>query len=140
MKKAAFIIDGVSHPMKDCFLDEFRKQFDNYQVDVINILEIIKKRKSVIFVNFYFLLREYLFHYLFGSKSLKFYFMRTTYIFKEVRKLISEISRKEDYKFTIQMCFLFDGSTPGIPHYVYTDIVHLEYNNFPLFSFWIIKI
>ncbi len=136
MKKAAFIFDGVNHPMKDCFLKEFRKQFPEWDIEVINILEIIKNRKGVIFINLFFILKEYFFHYLFGSKSLKYYFMRTTYIFKKVRRLVSEITLRENYKFTIQMCFLFDGSTPGISHYVYTDIVHLEYDKFPYYNKW----
>ncbi len=136
IKKTAFIVDGVSHPMKDNLLIEFKKQFEGWDVDVINILEIIKKKKLLIVINLFFILKEYSIHYLLGSKSLKYYFMRTTYIFNQVKKILNEITLKKGYPFTFQMCFLFDGSTPGVLHFVYTDIVHLEYYNFPFTNKW----
>lgn len=55
---------------------------------------------------------------------------RTPYIFHRIRKLVRDQVKNGNYVFSFQMQSLFDASTPGVPHFVYTDHTHLENLNY----------
>lgn len=135
-KKIAYIVDGVPHPSKDSVLRILHNNYPDYQIDTINVLSILKKKKVTSLINMYYVFKEYWKHYIKGEKKILFYFMRTTYIFRKVKKIVNEIVRKEGYSFSFQMMLMFDASTPGVPHFVYTDIVHLFYFDLPVFNVW----
>ena len=63
-------------------------------------------------------------------KKFKLAFWRTPYIFGQVRKLINQRVNKGEHLFSFQMQSLFDASTPGVPHFLYTDHTHLENLNY----------
>lgn len=59
-------------------------------------------------------------------KLLKRAIFRTPYIFRWIRRRLAREITPAAYKFSIQIQSLFDASVPGLPHFVYTDHVHLE--------------
>ncbi|MGE5681848.1 MAG: glycosyltransferase family 4 protein, partial [Bacillota bacterium] len=136
MKKVLFITDGIYHPSKDSALKVLKENFPDREIETIKIIDILRKNYIIAALNLLFMIKEYFFHYLYGEKKFMFYFMRTTYIFKKVKRIINRHVRMGNYEFTFQMMFMFDGSTPGIPHFVYTDIVHLYYFDLPVFNKW----
>ncbi|HEX6998141.1 MAG TPA: glycosyltransferase family 4 protein [Gammaproteobacteria bacterium] len=54
--------------------------------------------------------------------------------FREVRDYVRRRARTEQFAFTLQTQSLWDASTPGIPHFVYTDHTHLSNLRYPHFD------
>ena len=51
--------------------------------------------------------------------------IRTTYYQERLRRRLAERLSQREYVFTLQTQSLFDGSLPGVPHFVYTDHAEL---------------
>lgn len=133
-KRIAFIRPNV-WPLANTRVEtEIRKQFDKYDVDVINIKPSVAKQPGLMIVNIFITLFLYGFEILFGKKNLKDSFWHTPYIFHAVQRLVRRQLSQSQYLFTFQMQSLFDCSIPGVPHFVYTDHTHLANLNYPDFQ------
>ena len=60
--------------------------------------------------------------------------IRTTFYFERLRRRLAERLSGRTYVFTLQTQSLFDGSLPGVPHFVYTDHAELQCLSLPGFS------
>ena len=60
--------------------------------------------------------------------------IRTTYYQERLRRRLAERLSQREYVFTLQTQSLFDGSLPGVPHFVYTDHAELQCLDLPGFS------
>ena len=60
--------------------------------------------------------------------------IRTTYYLERLRRRLAERLSRRRYLFTLQTQSLFDGSLPGVPHFVYTDHAELQCLRLPGFS------
>jgi glycosyltransferase involved in cell wall biosynthesis len=60
--------------------------------------------------------------------------IRTTFYFEQLRRRLAERLSGRTYVFTLQTQSLFDGSLPGVSHFVYTDHAELECLRLPGFS------
>src|ERR1044071_3434408 len=109
------IVDGV---IKD--------QFPDHEVDIIDVSAMVRRRTTIIIVNSIVTIILYGKDIVLRRKKFRLAFWRTPYIFRKIRTLIRDKVAYEDYSFSFQMQSLFDGSTPGIPHFVYTDHTHLQ--------------
>jgi glycosyltransferase involved in cell wall biosynthesis len=98
-----------------------RENFSDFEIEIIDIVSLIKKRRDIILANGLFMLKEYGADILLGRKKIRECFFGTTYIFKTIRALLLKQLSKQEYTFTFQMQSLFDASTQGVPHFVYTD-------------------
>jgi glycosyltransferase involved in cell wall biosynthesis len=107
-----------------------RDQFPDHDVDLIDVTSLIMKRPDIVLINSIATILFYGRDLLAGRKKFKRAFWRTPYIFHQIRHLIRKRLAKGDYAFSFQMQSLFDGSTPGIPHFLYTDHTHLENLNY----------
>lgn len=134
--KIAFITDGFPHSVKVNTYKMLQKLFPDSRIDWINTLDIAKKNKFISFLNIFFIIKEYWAHYFFGKKPFLFYFFRTTFIFKQIKKRLNKIISKEKYDFTFQMMLMFDASTDNIPNFTYNDVTHLTYESFPVYNKW----
>lgn len=129
-KKVAFLrMRHVPHANETmvCVLQEI---FPDFEIDVIEVIDLVLKRKDIVFINFFFVLKEYGLKILLGKRKPQRSFFVTTYIFKKIRSLLSARISKSEYAFTFQMQSLFDGHIKGLPHFVYTDhtvLAHLYY-------------
>jgi glycosyltransferase involved in cell wall biosynthesis len=124
-KKIAFIkIGSFSHSNEKVEL-LLTEHFPNLEINVFDIDKIIRKDKMIIFINMFFILKEYGWEILLGRKKIRGVLGKTTYIFKKVKKLISDRLSKDEYEFSFQTQSLFDGSKQGLPHFIYTDHTHL---------------
>lgn len=113
------IVDGV-----------LQEQFPDHEVDVIDISTLVRKRPDIILVNGIATALLYGKDIALRRKKFRLAFWRTPYIFRRVRELIRSKTTHENYVFSFQMQSLFDGSTPGVPHFIYTDHTHLENLNY----------
>jgi glycosyltransferase involved in cell wall biosynthesis len=107
-----------------------KEQFPDYQVSVIDVFALVLKRVDIVFINLVITMFYYGPEIIARKKKLNLAFWRTPYIFRQIRKLIRGLVKGNDYSFSFQMQSLFDGSTPGIPHFVFTDHTHLENLNY----------
>jgi hypothetical protein len=103
-----------------------KEQFPEHEVDVVDISTLVRRRLDLIVMNGIFTVLHYGQDILQGKKKIRLAFWRTPFIFRQVRMLVQKRIAQETYAFTFQMQSLFDTSTPGIPHFVYTDHTHLE--------------
>jgi glycosyltransferase involved in cell wall biosynthesis len=51
--------------------------------------------------------------------------IRNPYYFRKVRDSMRRLTRDQAFAFTVQTQSFWDASTPGVPHFVYTDHTHL---------------
>jgi len=107
-----------------------KEQFPDHDIDLIDITALIMRRPDIILINSVATILLYGSELLAGRKKFKLAFWRTPYIFQQTRRLIRRRLRNENYFFSFQMQSLFDGSTPGVPHFLYTDHTHLENLNY----------
>jgi glycosyltransferase involved in cell wall biosynthesis len=113
------IVDGV-----------LEEQFPDHDVDVIDISTLVRKRPDIILANSIATTLFYGKDIAQRRKKFRLAFWRTPHIFHQIRRLIRSQTVNRGYFFTFQMQSLFDASTPGIPHFVYTDHTHLENLNY----------
>lgn len=100
-------------------------QFPEYDFEIVDILDLTKRRPHILFINLFATIYHYGKNILNKNKSFRDAFWRTPFIFHTVKRMVADIVKNHDCVFTFQMQSLFDCSQPGIPHFVYTDHTHL---------------
>ena len=123
-----------SHPINRSIMHMLAKQFPLLEVYMIDVGELIRNDRTTVSANMFFAFREYGLEILSGKKKIRECFWRTTYIFNRIKVLLSTVLSRDDYVFSFQNQSLFDGSKPGLPHYVYTDHTHLANLGYPSFD------
>jgi len=120
-KKFAFIMtSGFSRT--NCFVKNFlASEFPDYKMDVIDIPQLVRANRLLVATNVVYTLRDYGFDLLRGRSSFRDCFLRTPFLFAQVRKQVTKHLRSQDYAFTFQTQSLFDLSCSGTPHFAYTD-------------------
>jgi len=113
------IVDGV-----------IQENFPDHEVDLLDVSALVRKRPEVILVNSIITALLYGKDIAQRRKKFRLAFWRTPYIFRQIRKLVRNRLAKGNYAFSFQMQSLFDASSPGVPHFVYTDHTHLENLNY----------
>jgi glycosyltransferase involved in cell wall biosynthesis len=103
-----------------------REQFPDHEVDTIDVSSLVRRRPDLILVNSIAAALLYGKDIAQRRKKFRVAFWRTPFIFRQIRRLVQKRIAQGTYAFTFQMQSLFDASTPGIPHFVYTDHTHLE--------------
>jgi glycosyltransferase involved in cell wall biosynthesis len=113
------IVDGV-----------IQENFPDHEIDLLDISAMVRKRPEIILVNSIITALLYGKDIAYRRKKFRLAFWRTPYIFRQIRKLVQKRVANGTYVFSFQMQSLFDASTPGLPHFVYTDHTHLENLNY----------
>jgi glycosyltransferase involved in cell wall biosynthesis len=122
-----------SHPINKRIVTMLEKQFPGLTIDVIDV-GLMLTRKTRIWINLFYVFMEYGWEILLGKKKVRECFWRTTYLFKQAKKLVHGVLSQNAYKFSFQNQSMFDGSISGLPHYVYTDHTHLANLRYPDFK------
>lgn len=131
MPKILYIQIGVGflHVNRNV-IEQLKKHYPGYEVELFDLLPIVKRNPLVIAVNLLYVLKENLKDFIRLDKSilqLKAHFLGTTYLFKYFSSLVSDKVKTTQYQFIIQSQCLCDSSGNGIPVYIYTD--HTNLNN-----------
>lgn len=127
MSKRFAFIRPKAWPLANSIVEGILKeQFPDHEMDVIDISKMVRKRPGLILVNSIATVLLYGKDIALGGKKFRLAFWRTPFIFRQIRRLVQERVANGRYSFTFQMQSLFDASTPGVPHFVYTDHTHLE--------------
>jgi len=133
-KKIAFIRMGPWPAANESVLQTFREVFPDSELDVIDVKDLVKRRKDIVLMNVLFAIREYGLDILLGRHTLRECFFRTTYFFDIVRSLIAKHLSKDTFEFSFQMQSLFDAKTENLHNFVYTDHTHLANLHYPDFD------
>lgn len=119
IKKIAFIKMGSFSNTNKSVLNLLKREFPDYEIDVIDIFEEIVEIKT--FVNLFHAIKEHGLKVFYSGKNFFTSLIYNEYIFKLVKKRITLHLKGSDYNFTFQTQSLFDTSIDGIPNFVYTD-------------------
>jgi glycosyltransferase involved in cell wall biosynthesis len=103
-----------------------KEQFPDHTVDVLDVSTLVRRRPDLVLVNSIATALLYGKDIARRKKKFRLAFWRTPFIFRQIRKLVQQKVTGGGYSFSFQMQSLFDASTPGLPHFVYTDHTHLE--------------
>ena len=114
-----------NHPIVDSIVYLLNSIFPHSEIRVITITENIRSRMCILLLNTLWVYFDYGWDILRKRRRFKLCFWRTPFIFKYVKRLAAKYANQDDYIFSFQLHSLFDMSSPGLPHFVYTDHTHL---------------
>ena len=136
MKKKILLIRHKHFSFTDgSIYKQLVKNFPEYEVVLFNVDEVHHKiPKTTMVLNIFYLLYEYGWDFITGQKklsTLKTFFKSTSLFTSIYRKYVNAHVRANAYEFVFQLQSLFDGSTPGVPHFVYSDHITLANYTYP---------
>lgn len=120
-KKIAFIKEGSFSLINTRVYEMLQREFPDYDIEIFDILQIARQHNDILFLNTLHLIKEYGRSIILGKTNYKRSFRRTGYIFHQFKALMSKHIRPENFTFSLQTSSYYDGSVPGLPHFVYTD-------------------
>jgi glycosyltransferase involved in cell wall biosynthesis len=132
MSKILFVQvgSGFRNPNKH-LITYLRNNFPENEIEILDVLEVVKKNYLTLIINLFYMLKEYFFDLITSRKSLRKYkahLLGTPYLFKQFSKIIQQQLRKEDYLFILQTQSMCDSSNETkVPFFIYTD--HTNLNN-----------
>jgi len=100
--------------------------YHDYQVDTIDLLDLLKQNKYIILLNSLYILKEYGKDILLRKRSLKRSFGVTSYMLRKSSSLMNMALSKEKYKFSFQSMSNFAISIKDFPNFVYIDGTNLS--------------
>jgi len=125
MKKKIAFIRPKAWPLANVKVaDALREQFSNYDIEIIDIEDLVKTNASVLIINTLIVWMIYGWDIVTGYKKFKDAFWRSPFIYEKVSHLLKKQLSDQNYAFTFQMQSLFDCSLPNVPHFIYTDHTH----------------
>ncbi|MCB9422068.1 MAG: glycosyltransferase family 4 protein [Ardenticatenaceae bacterium] len=120
-KKIAFIKEGGFSLINDRVYEMLRREFPDYNIEVFDLLQIARQQNHFVYLNTLHAIKEYGRSLILGKINYKRSFRRTGYIFRQFKALVIKHIQPEKFTFSLQTSSYYDGSVPGLPHFVYTD-------------------
>jgi len=120
-KKIAFLKAGDFSHTNRALLGILRRAFPAHEIDVIDVGRSIRRDPWATASGLVALVLEYGPGVLFRKGARWRAFFGTPWSFGAIRRKLRRRIRPADHLFTFQTQSLFDGSQPGVPHFVYTD-------------------
>jgi glycosyltransferase involved in cell wall biosynthesis len=134
----AVITWGSFSSANQSFLDSFRSMLPSYDVDVVDVFALMSHEGPAFYRRGRLQAWKEFTRVLFSRREPMWgaggCFIRSSFYSDWVRHRLSECFSKRRYAFSLQTQSLFDGSVPGIPHFVYTDHAELQCLELPGFS------
>lgn len=113
------------HPDMISIKNALGDQFPQCSIELLKIKQMVKSHPLILLVNVFFMIKEYPLRQLLGYWKIWRRFWATTYMHKQIQRLVAEKVASDDYLFTFQAHSDFDASSPGCPNFVYTDTTNL---------------
>ncbi|MBE7533771.1 MAG: glycosyltransferase family 4 protein [Chloroflexi bacterium] len=129
--KIAFIQKGTVPLASVHVARVLQANFPQYEVEIIDIKELLAHRKEMALINMAYTVKEYGPEILAGKKNAKEGYFRTPYLFHQIKRLMTDKLADSDYVFSFQMQSLYDASADRLPHFVYTDHTNLANLRYP---------
>lgn len=128
ISKILFLHTGSFSMVNTLLKERMPDFFPGYQVENINMDDVLRKKKIVLFLNIYHFIKEYGEDFLFGRRKLKEanrFFVSTIYIVNFFKKYLNEHVNANEYAFSLQTQSIYDFEINGLPHFIYTDHTNL---------------
>ena len=133
-KRCAFVTKGGFSYANSRILEELIRQFPEYEVESIDVSDLLQQTKLLCFINIFVALWEYPREIFTRIRPLRECFYLTDLIFDALKRAMAARVGPGTHEFTLQTQSLHDFSVPGVPHFVYTDHVHLANLRSPAFD------
>jgi glycosyltransferase involved in cell wall biosynthesis len=111
-------------------ISQLKKHYPDHEIELFDVLPYASSSIPVMILNSLYVVREYLFDFLFLRKKLtkfKYHSLGTTFMFRYFSRIVGEKIKRGKYEFAIQTQTLCDSTGNGIPVFIYTD--HTNLNN-----------
>jgi glycosyltransferase involved in cell wall biosynthesis len=128
------LVSTYQHPTRDSIERMLTATFPDFGIDILAVAEIVKRHRSWLAPNLWYVAQEYGREVVAGRLSAREAYFRTTYTLRKLHRAMQELIRPERHAFSFQMQSIFDTSVPGIPHFIYTDHTHLSNLHYPDFD------
>lgn len=145
-KKIAFIRKTLVPLASVNLRAALQEQFPEFDVELIDITQIIKKRIDILVVNTLYTLMEYGWVLMHRKRKFRECFFGTRYLFHKIKELMAERLSIDEYLFSVQMQSLYDASKAGLPNFVYTDhtflanLTYPDYDRSAFYPDWLINL
>ena len=134
-KKIAYFLTGRIPFFVVIIADILQELFPEYEVEVINILKMVRARKDIVFINAFSMVSNFGLRVLTGKMDLAYAFFATPYIHDQMKKLARKrVSSTEEYAFSFQSLSFYDASRPDLMHFIFTDHSALTNLTYPSFD------
>ncbi len=134
MNRILFIKKGKFSNANAKVIRQLNLHFKGHSIEVLNLEAYLNKKPIVLIINIFFTIKEYGLDFLSGKKhkdDIKKVFFCTTFLFKHIKKVLEKKVMPGYYTFTFQTQSMHDCSSPGTPHFVYTDHTALANYHYP---------
>ena len=125
VKKKILLVYKFNHPDVESVRAALAARFPKHALELLNIKTMVKKHPGIFMLNIFYMFNEYPLRHLLGYWKVWRRFWATTYMHRQVRRLVGEHVARGDYLFTIQTQSDFDASAPDLPNFIYTDTTNL---------------
>ena len=125
MAKKILLVYKFNHPDVEQIRAALAAQFPQYPVDLLNIKELVRSHAGICLANFFIMFKEYPLRQLNGYWKIWRRFWATTYIHKQIQRLIAAYVADKHYVFSFQIQSDYDVACPGLPHFIYADTTNL---------------
>ena len=123
--KKILLVYKFNHPDVESVRAALADQFPQHALELLNIKQMVKRHPGIFLLNIFYMFKEYPLRHLMGYWKVWRRFWATTYMHRQVRRLVGERVARGNYYFTIQTQSDFDASTPDLPNFIYTDTTNL---------------
>ena len=124
-EKKILLVYKFNHPDVESVRAALAAQFPGHTLELLNIKPMVKKHPGIFLLNIFYMLKEYPLRHLLGYWKIWRRFWATTYMHRQVRRLVGKHAARGNYLFTLQTQSDFDASTPDLPNFIYTDTTNL---------------
>ena len=124
-RRIAFITRGSFSHANERVLEVLKEEFPEFELERIEVADILQEQKSLCLLNFLHTLRTYAGDLLARRRSFRDCFYRTPFLFAGLKATMRSRIKPGVHVFSLQTQSLLDFSVPGVPHFVYTDHTHL---------------
>lgn len=109
-------------------------QFPKVEVRLVDTNKLLKARPWIIAINLLVACWSYGLDMLRRKRDLDESFFGTRYIFRKITKLARRVHKQWPADCSFQTWSMFDFSSPGTPHFVYTDHTYLSCKEYPTYG------
>ncbi len=136
-KRIAFIKEGLFSHTNTSVGKLLAETFPELELETIDVFDdVLRRNKWVVLMNLWAIARLYGRSGLASRSAIQQCFYQTPFLFHKIRNLLHQRleGRAGEFAFSFQTQSIYDGSLPGLPHFVYTDHTHLANLDYPGFE------
>ena len=108
--------------------NKLQDSFPEYQVHDIEMYDVLRKNKLILFLNIFYFIKEYGADFFLGRRKIedaKRFYESTLYIFDFLKNYLKKNIDTNQYVFSFQTQSIYDFGLNELPHFIYTDHTNL---------------